>query len=120
MLVSPVIDDDLDVNIRVFRQNPRIVGIDHLHGPLGWRRFIAEQRNRLPEIPDKCLGIKTNIEVDVVRQQARRDAAAGIAALADLPRCKFTPVSQRGTVISLPYTKVLPTTKQLKQATKSG
>jgi hypothetical protein len=92
-----------------------------------WRRFIAEQRNRLPEIPDKCLGIKANIEVDIVRQQARRDAdesrrivarappdrlkafflphgmevaqkrfrqlasrtprsAAGIAALADLPR----------------------------------
>jgi hypothetical protein len=29
-----------------------IVDIDHLHGSLGWRRFIAEQRNRLPEIPD--------------------------------------------------------------------
>jgi hypothetical protein len=33
----------------------------------------CEQRNRLPEIPDKPLGIKTNIEVDIVRQQARRD-----------------------------------------------
>jgi hypothetical protein len=28
-----------------------IIGIDHLHGSPGWRRFIAEQRNRLPEIP---------------------------------------------------------------------
>ena len=51
-----------------------IVDIDHLHGSLGWRRFIAEQRNRLPEIADKCLGIKANVEVNIVRQQARRDA----------------------------------------------
>ena len=62
-----------------------IVGIDHFHGSLGWRRFIAEQRNRLPEIPDKCLGIKTNIEVDIVRQQARRDADKSRRIIARAP-----------------------------------
>ena len=62
-----------------------IVGIDHLHGSLGWRRFIAEQRNRLPEIPDKRLGIKTNIEVDIARQQARRDADVSRRIIACAP-----------------------------------
>jgi hypothetical protein len=51
-----------------------IVGIDHHCAWPGWWQFVAEQRNRLPEIRDKCLGIDTNIEVDIVRQQARSDA----------------------------------------------
>jgi hypothetical protein len=51
-----------------------IVGVDHLHAsPRGWQ-FVAEQRNRLPEVHDKCLGIDTNIEVYIVRQQACSDA----------------------------------------------
>jgi hypothetical protein len=66
-----------------------IVGIDHLHGSPGWRRFIAEQRNRLPEIPDKCLGIKTNVEVDIVRQQARRDADESRRIVARTPSDRF-------------------------------
>ena len=66
-----------------------IVDIDHLHASPRGRQFVAEQRNRLPEIPDKCLGIETNIEVDIVRQQARSDADECRRIVARTPPDRF-------------------------------
>jgi hypothetical protein len=60
-----------------------VVGIDHL-----WQ-FIAEQRNRLPEIRDKRLGIDTNIEVYIVRQQACSDADERRRIIARTPPDRF-------------------------------
>jgi hypothetical protein len=62
-----------------------IVGIDYLHASPRWWQFVAEQYNRLPEIRDKCLGIDTNVEVDVVRQQARSDAHESWRIIARTP-----------------------------------
>jgi hypothetical protein len=49
-----------------------IVDIDHLRAAPGWWQFVTEQRDRLSEVRDKCLGIDAKIEVYILHSKEVR------------------------------------------------